>query len=225
MPAVLLELDAQVAAPGVVEDRERQPRLEHLVRDLGGMERRLPRERPPLLRLEAVRIAVAPALVPPLGGQRLGAADQRDVELTREDLLGHAVDEDLRRRSADTRVVGVPRLDAEACREPRGRVVVLPRLAVHDLQAVEAVEDGRAGDARVVGGEAGDVLPHRERLGRAFLPYLVGVPRLLPDADEARRAWIDRCHDYFPCQFGLRFSVNALGPSLASSVWKIVELS
>ena len=36
LPAVLVEPDTEVAAPGVVEHRERQPRLEHLVRDLGG---------------------------------------------------------------------------------------------------------------------------------------------------------------------------------------------
>src|SRR2546428_645056 len=69
---------------------------------------------------------------------------------------------------------------AGACREPGGGVVVLARLAVRDLEAVEGVEHGRAGGPRVVGGEAGDVLPHRERLGRALLPYLAGMPRLLP---------------------------------------------
>src|SRR5205823_10336938 len=135
---------------------------------------------------EAVRVVVTTALVPPLGGERFGAADQRDVELAREDLLGHAVYEHLRRRPADTRVVGVPRLDAEACREPRRGVVVLPRLAVHDLQAVDSVEHGRAGDARVVGGEAGGVLPHRERLLRALLTVLAGMPLRLSAADEAR---------------------------------------
>ena len=28
---------------------------------------------------------------------------------------------------------------------------------------------------------------------------------------------------YLPCQFGVRFSAKAFGPSLASSVWKIVD--
>ena len=49
------------ARRGVVEHRERQPRLEHLVRDLGRVERRLPRERPLLVRLERVRVPLARA--------------------------------------------------------------------------------------------------------------------------------------------------------------------
>src|SRR5262249_55288849 len=79
--------------------------------------------------------------------------------------------------------------------------------------------------AAVVGGEPNDVLPHHQRFGRAFIAHLVGMPGALPDSDQARRVRVDGRHCYFPCQLGLRFSLNAVGPSLASSVWKIIELS
>src|SRR5262245_15474103 len=72
----------------------------------------------------------------------------------------------LRRRAADPGVVATLRRGAEAIGESRGGVVVLPGLAIHDLERVELLEQART-DAAVVGSRARNVLPHEERLGRA----------------------------------------------------------
>ena len=69
--AVVVEIDAEMAAPGVVEHRERQPRLEDLVGDLDRIGRRLPRERPLLRGLERIRRSLAPLLVRALASPAL----------------------------------------------------------------------------------------------------------------------------------------------------------
>ena len=137
-------------AARVVEDRERQPRLEHVVRDLGRMERRLPWERPLLVRLERVRVPLTTPLERLLGRQRLRADDERDVELVAQDLLGQALHKHLRRRAADARVVPLLRLDLEPLRQTTRRIVVLPGLRVHDVDRIEPLQH-RLADARVVG--------------------------------------------------------------------------
>ena len=110
---------------------------------------------------------------------------------------------------------------AQALGEPADRVVVGPGLAVDDLEALEVAEQG--GPAGVVGCGPGHLLPHVEGLGGVGGLGTRRPPRALGHADEARRARVER-HRYFPCQTGARFSAKALGPSLASSVWKILLL-
>src|SRR5205823_12724056 len=63
-------------------------------------------------------------------------------------------------------------------------VVVLPALAVDDLEAVDGVEHARP--AGVGRGARTDVGPELERLGRVAAPH-----RRLGDADDARRPRVD----------------------------------
>ena len=71
---------------------------------------------------------------------------------------------------------------ADPVREPPDRVVVLPALAVHDLQRLDRREG--IGHAGVGGRGARDLLPGVERLGRR-----AGRQRgLLRDADDAQAA-------------------------------------
>ena len=71
------------------------------------------------------------------------------------------------------------RARAQSLREPAGRVVVRPALAVDDLDRVERLQ--YVGNARVVGCRSGDLRPGVERLGRrTWRPH-----GLLRDADDA----------------------------------------
>src|SRR5207249_8661747 len=130
LPPVVVRRDAEMGPAGDVPERERQPGLEDLVGDLGRVERRLEWER--LL----LRIAVRPlhSLAGLLGLaqrlERLGPGDHGDVVVAVEDGAPGVLHEDLRRRAADAGVVAVTRRDAERVREPTGRIVVLPALAV-----------------------------------------------------------------------------------------------
>ena len=54
--------------------------------------------------------------------------------------VGQVVDEDLRRGPPDARVEPVGRVDGQRLGQPAGRVVVLPALAVDDLQAADRRE-------------------------------------------------------------------------------------
>ena len=108
----------------------------------------------------------------------------------------------------------MPGLGTEPRREPRDRVVVLPRLAVHDLNAVELFEQG--GSGRVRGGGPGNRFPHFERFGRTLVPDLVGMPRLRRDPDDARRPRIGRGSPRLPhgrafLREGLRALLGVLG--------------
>src|SRR5581483_12301720 len=153
----------------------------------------------------------------PLGVQRLGSGDDGEIHRTGEDRRRRLLDQDLWRGAPDARVEAVPRRDAELGGQAPDRVVVLPRLAVHDLQAVGRGEHpARTG---VLGCACAHLCPHVERLGD------VAAVALLGDADDARRPVVH----YAPFQTGSRFSANALGPSLASSVaktrWEISDSS
>ncbi len=121
--AVVVGRDTEVRPPGDVPQRERRVRLEHLVRDLRRMERRLERERSLALRLERPLRTLAVLLHAPDRVERLGAAHDGDIEVAAHDRLGGVVDEHLRRRAADAGVEAVPRLDAEpvARAAPAGR--------------------------------------------------------------------------------------------------------
>ena len=115
-------------------------------------------------------------------------------------------------------------LGAEPRREAGDRVVVLPGLAVDDLDALELLEQRRAASRR---------RPRRARppptsssgSGAPASPTSCGMPRARRDADDARRPRIGRRVDHRPCHTGGRFSANAFGPSLASSVRKIAPES
>ena len=163
--AVVVGRDTEVGPPGHVPQRERRVRLEHLVRDLGRMERRLERER----RLSSglndhcgrssaffMRRTVSSASAPHTTATSTSPRDDR---------LGGVVDEDLRRRAADAGVEAMLSVRCRADRTGGRRVVVLPRLAVHDLQRLDRGEHVllRAG---VVDRGSHGLLPQHERLGR-----------------------------------------------------------
>ena len=104
--AVVVESDPECAAARVVEDRERQPRLEDVVRDLDRMERRLPRERALLGRLERVRRTARPASCTASGSRvPRPRAPARDRSHRPAIACGHVLHEHLRGRAADARVV------------------------------------------------------------------------------------------------------------------------
>ena len=158
------------AAAGVVEHRERQPGLEHLVRDLDRIRWRLPRERPLLVGLERVRqrarrascttvcVASASALV-------ISARSSSPAQHARPRSRSTSC---WRRRAADARVVAVLRVGAEPVGEAGDGVVVLPGLAVHDLQCCRAVERSRRAGAASAAAARATCFPHVERLGRAL---------------------------------------------------------
>ena len=187
--AVLLQAATQVRPPRVVEQGERQVSLEDLVGDLGRVEVHVHREgallgwpvRP--LRLLARLLQTAD------GGQRLGAGEQGQVEVARSDLTGGFARQRLGDRAADARVVP----PARRCADPRGQpghgVVVLPRLRVDDVDALERAEDGGRIGSAVRGGVTGHLLPHVERFGCAV--RRVGlVPGVAGDADDAGGAGV-----------------------------------
>ncbi|MCA1713554.1 MAG: hypothetical protein LC789_18745 [Actinobacteria bacterium] len=188
--AVLVGRDAELRAPGDVEEREREVRVQDAVRELARVDR--------CLELVADLLGGAVAPLRPLAAllealhrvERLAPGDEHQVERAIEDRPARPAHEDLRRRPSHRRVVPVPAVArpdplGEACR----RVVVRPRQRVDDLDAVELRQQLRR--IRVLGRDARDRVPHVERLGRVGLT----APGPLRDADDAGRAGIDTEHD------------------------------
>ena len=160
--AVALGQAPEVGAAGHVEHRERQPRLEDVVGDFGGVEGSLEREWH-LLRIAVTPRQAAPLLLGPAHGvEGLGPGDERQVVFAAHDRGGRLVDEHLRRGAADAGVVPVPGLGTDALRQAGHRIVVGPGLAVHDANALELVDE--TGPARVLGGGPGHLLPHGQGL-------------------------------------------------------------
>ncbi len=201
------------ARRGNVEHGEGEPRLEHLVRQLRGVEGRLERER------RRARVAVAPReslaglLRPPLGLEGLRPGDDREVEVAGEDRGGGVLHEHLGGGAADARVEAVPGVDGERVGETVDGTVVRPGHAVDDLQAVRRREHptGPGCGAGVGGGRAGDLVPQRQRLGRRALAR---SDRPLGDADHARRAGIDRHRRLATLPDGLALLGERLRPLL-----------
>ncbi len=95
--------------------------------------------------------------------------------------------------------------------QPTGRVVVRPTLAVHDLKRINVRQ--KVFQAGNCGRLTGPLLPAEQRFRRTCVPN--GV---LGRADDAQLAAVVGHQD--PDHRGGRFSANARGPSLASSVAK-----
>ena len=110
-----------------VPQRKRLPRLQHLVGEFGRV-RRLPRERRRLAMTP--RQPLAPLLGRPDRRERLGAADQRQVQLAPPHRLRGPVHQILRSGPADARVEPMARRGAERGRQSPDGVVVGPALAV-----------------------------------------------------------------------------------------------
>ena len=164
--AVLVEIASEVDSSGCVEEREGQVRLEDAVRRLGAVDGDGEAARfPGRIRPFGIGYSLA-------GGECLTADDQSKVELPAHHRVGRVGHQGERHRAADPRITAVSRVGAEAFGQAEAGVVVLPRLAVDDLEALEFAE--RASDARVGGRGSGDLLPHVERLGRGLVPP--GVP-------------------------------------------------
>ena len=110
--------------------------------------------------------------------------------------------------------------------QPARRVVVGPAHAVHDVEPVDRAPARRRSPRRRPPAAA-PPRPHVQRLGRLLVAGQVPGP--LGHPDDAGRTRIEAIgHGHGcpialtrPCQLGGRFSLNALGPSLASSVAKI----
>ncbi len=217
-PAVVDGVDAEVGPSGHVPEREGQVGLEHLVGDLGGVERCFERER------RGVGVPMAPVRPLPRlleatpGVEGLGPADDADVEVARQDRRGRVVDQDLWGRAADAGVQAVGRVDAQRLGQSARGIVVLPALAVDDLEAVDPSQHvaARLGIGRRLPHAA---FPHGQGLRTG--PVL-GSGDELGDPDDAGRPGVDA---HLPCQLGARFSANALGPSLASSLPNTTLLS
>ena len=141
--SVHLEPPPQVRPPGVVEQRERQVRLEHRVADLGGVELHVHREGPFLGRLVRPLRALARLLEAADGGQRLRAGDQCEVEAALPYLPRRLDRQHLGHRPADARVAAPRRRRAHAFGQSLHGVVVLPRLRVHDVDALEPAQHTR----------------------------------------------------------------------------------
>ena len=215
MPAVVVEADAEArggrcrtprrsATPGTPRARPRSGSAA------------TPRETGASRRLVGVRVALAPLLERPLRRERLRARDQREVELAAEHALGRRVHELLGRRAADAGVVPVARIGAEPFGEPRDRIVVLPGLAVDDLDAVEPLQEPSG--LRRVAAARDLVLPSRAARGAPSAPDFPGMPGTRGDADDARGA-PSTLSPGFPHRRSLLG--EGLRPSLASSVRKI----
>ena len=74
-------------------------------------------------------------------------------------------------------------MGAQALGQPGGRVVVLPGLAVDDVDPLEPPRRRRAAGVGI--GQPGHLLPHVQRLGGPVGPALLGPPGAAADADEA----------------------------------------
>ena len=107
----------------------------------------------------------------------------------------------------------MPRSGPQRGRQPAGGVVVGPALAVHHLQGIDLRQNMSQAGRR--GSFARPLLPADQGLG--CLPVAHGV---LGRADDTQLTRIACGAHQDPDHRGGRFSANARGPSLASSVAK-----
>ena len=105
--------------PSHVAKREREPGLEHLMGHLGGMERRLERERRCLRSAVRPRRSLPRLLQPALGVECLRSHDDGDVGRPADDPFGGRLEQLLGHRPTDARVLG----PASATSPPRRRAV------------------------------------------------------------------------------------------------------
>ena len=101
--------------------------------------------------------------------------------------------------------------------QPAGQVVVGPAHAVHDLQRASTAPSTSPRGAGVVGAPAHHLVPHVERLGRRLVAR-AGARCAAPTPMMQGCAGSTAISD--PASSAVRFSANAFGPSLASSVAK-----
>ncbi len=146
-PSVGHGIDAEVGPAGDVPQREGQVRLEDLVGHLGRVEGRLEGERRRVGVAVAPRRLLAGLLQPALGVEGLRPADDPDVDVASQDGRAEVVDQALGCRAPDTGVLAMDRVDAERGGQTPGGVVVLPALAVDDLEAADRAQHvtGRVG--------------------------------------------------------------------------------
>ncbi len=184
------EIPAEVGPACVVEEGEGEISLEHGVRDLRGIEVHIHGEGALLRRLVRPPWLLAGLLQATDSGQCLGAGDQGQIEAARPDVARHFSGEHERNRATDAGVLAPRRHGAEAVGQPSDGVVVLPRLRVHDVDALQCVEEGRrichSGVGRCV---TRQLLPHVERFGRA-VGRVGGMPGVAGDADDAGGAGV-----------------------------------
>ena len=155
-------VDAEAGPAGDVADREGEPRLEHLVGDLGRVERRLERERrrsgsrwlhagrsPAFFGRRSVSSASAPTMTRQV---ELAAEDRRRPRPARAPAAWC--------RRCPSRGGGAASMPS-ALGQPAGRVVVRPALAVDDLRGCRRRRARRpVAGQRVVGGRAGHTSSH-----------------------------------------------------------------
>ena len=180
---VLLQPGTEMGPVGVLEQGEGEPGLEDAVGHLAGMGEDVEGEPPPLGRRVAPR-RLAPLLgQASLGGQRFAADHQGQIEVAAQDVPSDVGDDRLGDIAADPRVVGHLRVGAQLRGQAAGGVVVLPGLAVDDVDPLEPL-DG-AGVAGVGIRETGDFLPHGQRFRRAIGAAFLGVPGPSAHPDQA----------------------------------------
>ena len=172
---------------GVVEQCEGQVGLEDGVGDLGGEKIHIYGEGATLGRLVRPLGLLARLLEAAHRGQGLGTDDQGQVEAVAPDVLGGVDDQALGHRAADARVGRAGLGRAEPGGQTHPGVVVLPRLAVHDIDALQLGQGVRG--AGVGRGVPRHQLPHVERLG-CPVGGIGGVPGGAGDADQARCAGV-----------------------------------
>ena len=173
---------------GLFEQGEGQPCRQDAVGDLGGQvplvqvhrQHRGRRVRMGPRRERTVPVEPAP------GVQCLATHHQGHLGGSLEHPLGRHVEQSLGRGSCQDRLVGRRVRNAEPLGEPARRVVVRPRLAVHDTQVVDRPQD--IGVRPGVGsGGPGHQLHHLDGLGHV----LAGVPGVPSSADDAGQAFVE----------------------------------
>ena len=158
-----------------------------------------------------------PPLLHPLPGrQALSADNQRQITRSRQNSFGCLTEHLLGGGSTHVRKMPAAVLEPEPAREAGRRIVVCPAHAKDNVHVVYGVHDPLP--AAIQSGALGHFDPQLEGLGRIAL-FCANCP--LGNTDQTGRTRIDQR----PLQRGGRFSANALGPSLASSLWKTRLLS
>ena len=172
---------------------EGEPGLEHLVGHLGRMERRLQREGARSGRRERRRVAAPPPLERRLVASASAPHTTARSSSPAQDRGGRCLTSTLGHGAADPRVVATARVGADAIAPAARRVVVLPALAVHDVDASTGRGRPAAGSPQSSAGQAHDVVQH----GRAAR----GPAR--------RRLAGARCAAPTPMRHGVRGSIRS----------------
>jgi hypothetical protein len=180
---------ATFGPPGLLEEREGEPRREHAVGHLG-------REIPLVERhgrWGRARAGVAPRgslsgeVVASAGGERFATDDEGDRGPALEHAHRGLVDQPLRRRAGEDRLDPVRAGDPEPPGQSVGGAVVGPALTVHETEVVDCTDDVVV-RRRIAGGGPRQSIPHVQRFGGGGA---VRMPGTAGGADQARRARVD----------------------------------